>query len=842
MDVWRRLVRDRWDAIVVVLVATIVLWPIPFDVPRSQDHTVHLARAWIVGQNLASGHVTGWSPVWFFGFPAGELYPVLGDLAVSTIRALTLGLLPWAHCYALAFWAGYVLAALALVRASRVLGWGPGPGLVAALLLVLDPGETREGGYRFTAFFGVWLQPLAVSWTWLAMAKLHAALVESNVSGRRLLGVALLLAGALLAHPMTLPLFALMLGPFVLVHPKGTWMRTTIAAVLALAIAVALTAWHVLPMIAHRAWTANFGALHLGLARMLEDVASGAWATNMSAPVGVTITAGLVWAFARGDRFARFAAVTSLVAWVLASREAFWIPRLDRFADAFAALQYQRFVMCAKPGFFLAAGVVVTAAVRALWQRRSGIRRPALAAAAVVAAAWIAWLAHGTITHAIAKGVGASLDRGADPETTARFEASWRDYLAWAKQRWDERDGFFRFAYEAASRHGHGLADAPVFTGAPAFKIGSTPGETFVHRVESDRPAVLDRLRVRYLVTLAPTRAEPVATFGAIRVIERAPLTEVARIVGPGDVAVVQDEPDHVVVDVTGTDASSRLELAIAGYPRWQLRRDGEPVEWYEVPVVGDGPIATQADRRARRFVAGVADRTEPTEPMLLAADARDGRWELRYRRVLPVDLVAWMLLAVGVVIASVLWRRDAAAGPWLDRFATRVPPLAVLGVIAIAIAFPVRRWFERRDAEADLASMRLDTATDVVGIEACALEVDRILGPAACVDPEATSATATFVDLVVGSEPLTGYVAIDDTSRERRGRGRVEISARPEGGDWIRIHGEAVRFARPRRDLAIDLSRFEPGTRIDVRVRFDDLEAERTRLGFDLDLPRSGR
>jgi hypothetical protein len=846
MDVLRRLSREHWDTVIVVLVAAIVLWPIPFVVPRSQDHTVHLARAWIVGQNLASGHVTGWSPTWFFGFPAGELYPVLGDLAVSSLRALTFGALPWPYCYALAFWCGYVLAALALVRASRVLGWGGAPGLVAALLFVLDPGETREGGYRFTAFFGVWLAPLAVSWTWLAMAKLHAATQEPTVSGRRLLGVALPLSGALLAHPMTLPLLMAMMVPFVLLRPRKTWMRTIVAACLAVAIAGTLTAWHLLPMMVHRAWTGNFGALHLGLQRMIEEAASGAWTTNMTAPVGVSITAGLVWAAARGDRFARFAAAAALLTWLLASREAFWLPRLDRFADAFAALQYQRFVMCAKPGFFLVTGVVVTAAVRASWPRRDALRRrPARLAAALVTAAWIAWLAHGTVTHAQAKAVGAPLHRGADAEASASFEESWSEYLAWAKQRWDERDGFFRIAYQTVSRHGHGFADAPVFTGAPAFKIGSTPGESFVHRVESDRSAVLDRLRVRYLVTLVPTRAKPVAKFGAISVIERAVRDDVARIVGPGRVAIVQDDVDHVVVDVDGTDGSSRLELAIAGYPRWELLHDGEPVEWYEVPVVGSGPFATQAERRAGRFVAGVADRTEPTEPMLIAADARDGRWELRYRRVLPVDLVGWLLFAAGIALVLVLRRPSMQSTPWLDRLAAAVPPWLVLAGLAIAAAFPVRRWFERRAAEAHLASAQLDDAVEVAGIEACALEIDRILGPAACVDPGGSRATATFTDRWVGAEPLTGYVAIDDSSRERRGHARLEISARTDGGDWIPIYGEAVRFSRPRQDLAIDLSRFEPGTRIDLRVDLVDLvdlDAERTRLGFDFDLPASTR
>ena len=75
----------HWDTWFVIALATWILLPVPFEVPRSQDHTVHLARAWMVGQNLAAGHVADWSSTWFFGFPAGELYPVLGDLADRTM-------------------------------------------------------------------------------------------------------------------------------------------------------------------------------------------------------------------------------------------------------------------------------------------------------------------------------------------------------------------------------------------------------------------------------------------------------------------------------------------------------------------------------------------------------------------------------------------------------------------------------------------------------------------------------------------------------------------------------------------------------------------------------------
>lgn len=839
-----RAIAARWDALLVVALAAWILAPVPFEIPRSQDHTVHLARAWMIGQNLAGGHVAGWSSVWFFGFPAGELYPVLGDLAVSALRGLSLWTLPWARCYALAFWLGYVAAALAIARSARALGLGPWPGVVAAALFLLDPGEPREGGYRFTVFFGVWLHPLAVAWTWCALAELHAWIADATPAPRRLLLPAARLAGAMLAHPITLPLLAILAVPWIALRPRAQRMRAAVVLGAAGGLAFAAAAWFVLPMAAHRAWMGNFGALHLELATMFDGLLDGRWTANMSPVAGWTITAGVAWACWRGG-FARIAAVASLILWLLASREAFWIPRLDALSPGFGALQYQRFLLCAKPGLLLCGAAVITAATQAVWTRRAALRtRPALVVAAVGCVAWIGALTHGVVANAREHEVGAAqLTRGADAEAAARFEADWEDYGAWARAEWAARDGFYRFAYETASRHGHGLADAPVITGAPAFKIGSTPGETFVHRVESSRPAVLDRLRVRYLVTVTGTKGREVARFGNLRVLERPVRAEVARVVGGGAATIVLDDPDGegVVLDVVDATPGARLEFAIAGHPRWELLHDGVPVPWVEVPVVGDRPPATQEERRAGALVAGVADRTEPTEPMLIAAEAADGRWELRYRRVMPVDLAGFALAALAMLGVVLVVRRGPLVGDAIDRAASRLQPWWLLAAAAVALTIPGARWVGTRAAESHRASARLRSgdAVDVADLDACALEIQRVIGPAACVTPGAGAATATFPGVAVDRGPLVGFIAVDDgTALRGRGRATIEISARRANDDWRPLLREELRFDRGRLPLEVDLEPFADAERVDVRIRVLDVEGQHARVGVDLELP----
>jgi hypothetical protein len=78
------------------------------------------------------------SPTWFFGFPLGELYPVLGDLGVIALRVLSLGLLDWPQAYAGLFTLVFLTQGWALLRCGRALGWGPDPG----------PGRRAAGARR----------------------------------------------------------------------------------------------------------------------------------------------------------------------------------------------------------------------------------------------------------------------------------------------------------------------------------------------------------------------------------------------------------------------------------------------------------------------------------------------------------------------------------------------------------------------------------------------------------------------------------------------------------------------------------------------------------------------
>ncbi len=786
----------------VVLVAWL-LWPVPLSPPVSQDHTVHLTRAYLVGQQLAHGHVSGWSSAWYFGVPVGELYPVLGDLAVAALHGITAGLLDWPHAYATVFAFAVLASAHALLATSRAVGWGTAPGLLAAVALLLDPGAPREGGFAFTVTFGVWLQPLSSSWATLGIACVWRAQRDAAIDARWLARGGLWLAAALLSHPAAMPMLAV-LGVALLA--VGSPRRTRAAVVLGCgaALGVGLAAWWLLPLVAGRAAMANFGTLHLPLSELAPALARGHFAANMPAALGYAALGGMVALALRRDRFGMLLALASLSLWLLAASDSMTVLRLDRVASGFGALQYQRLLIAAKPGVMLCAGwaaVALTRAARTRW--RAGASTSARAIALALTAA-LAWLGVDVVAAARSGGVGEiQRARAGDSAAAQAFERDWADYLAWARARWQAREGFWRFAYETVSRHGHGFADAPVFTGAPAYKLGYTPGETFVHRLDTDDEAVLDRLRVRYLVTVTERRGTEVARFGVLRVLERPVVAGIASLRGPGTVVVHHDgtegadgEPRDVVeIELRGTTAAGELQFNLAGHERWELRHEGVVVPWTEVPIT-DG----------HRTEPGYGDSARPDEPILIAAPAADGRWTLRYRRWLPADIAGAMASAVALAFALLLLRRPLPLAHALERAAATLPKLTLPLLGAVALGLALRRELDGIARERDRLSARLHGDDDAIvdGLAWDMVRVDRAIVPAVVLHHGARGSVTLSLPSAP-PEPLQGWIALEDRDVGRvRGNARLTLQLRRGAGPWRTIGEVTLRPVGGRQDWSL--------------------------------------
>ncbi|NVB36998.1 hypothetical protein G6O69_04095 [Pseudenhygromyxa sp. WMMC2535] len=901
-------------AVVVILVAAAVLWPVPAGrMPLSADHTVHLTRIVLTGRRLVEqGALSGWEPTWFFGFPLGELYPQLGDLLILGIRALSLGNLEWSQAYALGFFVVFALQGLALLRVGRLFGLGPWPGLIAALLVLVDPGFTREGGWLYTVYFGVWPQALATSLAWLGLGEMaralgvrsSATLVDAagpepksesgsgsgfgsdgdDAARRATLWAGLCFAAALLAHPIALP--TLGIGGLILVAtvvPRGPtpWRVALARCLVGGAIGALAAAWWWLPMLQHRAWMASYGWLHASLDAMLRWASrDGALAQRMPAAVGYLAMLGLVLAAlgltgagagggagrgegeGRGEgsgagvrrapgragveqvagramatrggaSFARFVALFALAQWLLASSDVFWLLRLDRLSEGFTHIQWQRFLIGAKPGLFLCAGLAVVAP--AAWARRLVLRARAAGGAdkhagglrwawtlaalaptfATLAAA--AWLLDDSKAAMREHEVGAVQIERIPGEPQA--ERDYREFLAWAGGRWEAREGDYRLAVRAA-RNSHWFMDAPVWTSTPQYKLGFTPGDNFVHKPESGRREVLDALGVRWMVSRERgSRARPgeVARFGSIVVRERQgarpwPLVEV---VEGGRVELLAADLRAGVVRARleaapGEDLAGRqLRFAIAGYPRWQLVVDGRPLEWVEVPVHGDAAPATQAARRAGQLRGGKAEGDDGSEPTLIAATLPESTGagpvevELRYRGRGALDLAAQLCSLLTVVLVWISLSQGPGGGSgaesgaesgtesrWLERLravpgrlrrllgraeaglARALHPIVVGALLVSLLALAGQRWWSAAQREADTLLGWVSSGVVSVNERATPgpVKTDMLIRPAVLLRPRPDRPARVELELPAMPARLEGWLGLDDDQAQQRG------------------------------------------------------------------------
>ena len=844
--------------VVVTIYGLAVLWPVPLGhMPLSADHTVHLTRIWMMAGELASGNLRGWSPVWFFGTPVGELYPVLGDLAIIGLRALSFGTLSWPQAYALGFSLVFVSQGWVMLRVGKAVGLGPVAGIVAALLVMSDAGAYREGGWEYAVLYGVWPQTLATSLTWWALAEIALAVqADDDTRRRRLTTAALAIAASLLAHPMSM--LSLALGGPLLVGMLGLWSRARLeravtTGLLASVLGLSVAAWWIVPMFDHRAWMASYGWLWLPLEHMLRGAKTGHLAQNM--PVAVTTVCGLgmVAVAIVGSRFARFVAVYAIAAWLLASQDVVWALRLDRLSDGFTHIQYQRFVTLAKPGFFMMAGAAVGVAVQgsmAAWRRRHRAAKPlatlALAAAGVLAG----WM--GVHQARIMKEREVGRVQLVRAPSMPQLDEDYAALLEWMREQWNERTRFYRATVHEA-RNVHWFMDAPVFSSMPIYKQGFTPADNFVHKPEAGAPPLLDRLQVRYVISLRRGSwrgAQPVATFGAITVFERDgwDTRRVAWLDGPGSLEILEDEPERVRVRLAGTGGSSRLVFGIAGYPRWHLEGPDGPIEWFEAPALGAGPDATLQERRSSALRGGKAHGNDGTEPTLIAAEVGDGEYVLRYRTRRARDVLASLLSLVGLAICTVLaWpvrSGRARATRWLLATERRLRPaahplvlaacvLAVVGVVALRQA----RGKERQAEQA--VGWLLDGRAAASRIEPGLFKTDMLIRPALRVAPRRKGPAAIELPAVSLGDAVHGWVAIDDDAAKVRGRGthRLRIEARHgDAEEWTLLREVTVAHRPGRRELEIPTGAFA-GTTSDLRVLVTSTGDAPPPLGFDLEL-----
>ncbi|RMG96305.1 MAG: hypothetical protein D6705_11715 [Deltaproteobacteria bacterium] len=759
--------------------------------PLSADHTVHLTRIHLWQAVLADGHLRGFRPEWGFGVPIGEFYPILGDALI-----LLLHLVPGVGlrlAYALGFFAVFAFQGVAAYLCARLCGVGRLGALLAGMAILGDVGAYREGGFVYTVTYGVWPQAFATSLALLGLSLAARWMDAERPPVRTGIGAAVSGACALLAHPMALLVLAIFGAALVAVRWAGVpreGVRVLLRAGCVFVLAVALAAFFLGPMVRFRGYMASYGWLGPSMHAMVAMLLRGSFAQGVVPPATLLALLGLASATCIRRSGLRAIAIGTLACWVLATREAFWDLRLDLLSPSFAHVQFQRFLAVAKFGGYVLAGFGADRILRAVTALGRG-RRAARVVGIVLVSAIVTWVAAAQLGALRRAGPAARVQVERYPGNPGRT-ADWADLARAMERLWAERDGFFRFAARAP-RNAHDLVDLVVETGAPVYKMGFTPGDNFVHKPESGRPEVLDALGVRYVIERVrsgrPSRRDALH-FGAFRLRPRqGSIRPVAWIEGPGAVHVDTDDrfAPYVRGRIEGADEGSRIVFAIAGHPRFRLTMNGEPVAWVETPIYGDAPDVTPEDRLAGRVRGGKAHGDDGSEPILVAAPARNGSFELTYDHALPFDWAMGVLslLACGLVVFAGL-RADVAerALGTLEAHARRRIPVAVPGVLVVLlVAATGLRYARAARAHADHLHARA-SADPAHGVRVGPAKVDMWIRPAVFFAPrEGRPARLVLSDLPPGR--YTGFRAIEDDPAKMRPKGRLEFLLRivpPEG------------------------------------------------------------
>ena len=740
---WQRR-RARLPGLLLVLLLILLLAPLlGGEPPASRDHAIHYFQLHLlVDEFLPSGRLWGWSPSLNHGYPFGESYPVLGYLWMAAAHLLSLGTISlrtsyawglaalWALSAAVTWWLATLIVGELRERSepdaaessssctpTEVARWA---GLVAAALWLLDTGTSRQGGWIYLMYHGVWPQQMAATlWaaslglTWRAFA---------DPRPRRLALAALALGGSLWGHPFGLLTAAASGGVWAVLVLVGRhrWPAPWRAWGVIHGAALLLGAGWLVTFFGSAESMARAPVPWVPLAEAGADLLSGqlmterwVWAIPLS-----------LWGAARvlrqGAPLGWAVLGLAVAQLLLASQEAITVLRLDLVLSGFKNLQFPRYAISLKPLLFALGGVGAGGLVA--WGRsRPPVDRPfdgtpmawvRRATAALLLAPLLASLVPqaGRLLARPLGGIDTLSGRDGDDEA-ALLEALRAEASALPAE---------RPLVVAVMRAGMGGGTYPIITAADAggrlVLDEHIPTVNFKHRV-SRNPSAYERLGVTHVIHDRPvpererglaSRLTEVGRFGPFTLERFTPphgmTPRVAELEGFGEIEVLVDEPERVELEITDVEPGTPLIIGRAPHLRWALRHEG-----------------TELPAEVLRVVGTSAMRVELPGP---------GRVELRYVRTSFERRAGWLAgLTLAAALIGMLMRGSPLAtrppGPRAQRLTRGIA--VGLGVAGLAlVALRQSDKLEQTWAEVGIDRLDRDPDDEVEPIFVRDLVVDR--------------------------------------------------------------------------------------------------------------------
>lgn len=661
--------------------------------PGTRDHGIHYFQTRLLWDEfIPSGRLWGWSEALGAGYPYGESYPVLGYLLGGLPHALSLGLIGTRASYALGVAITWGLGTVAVGwLAHTIVGtlrrdpvaqrWAF---CVAGLLWLFDAGSSRQGGWNYLMFHGVWPQMFsAVLWA-LSLTLTMRAL--ERPTHRRVAAAMLVLGASIMAHPFGmlaaaasagLLLVVLFMAPGDMPSPWRTWAAVHVGA-------GAVSAGVVVVFFGSAGAMARSPVQWSPLGQLsYETLANGLFSTHW-VWLGPLFVLGVLAIVRRPSAAGLLAILLTAALIVLGSHESMTVLRLDLLVSGFKNLQFPRYTIELKPIMFAIGGVGATAlpaAVRSVVPREVPSRGMAWAFVAI-AAPFVATFVP-DLGRLATRPVGAldTLEANPEGEYDAKLLAALRS---------EAESGPLKIAY---LRTGMGGGMFPLFavTDAKANLVldGHIAAVNFKHRIRREAVAY-DALGVTHVIhdraiddkdVAFGRRLTEIARFGRYRLARYTPERPIEPVtVDAGTATITTDDREHTTVDVQA-EGTTHVVLRRAPHLRWDATFDGEALEIEEL-------------RRVRGL-------------MLLGVRVPgSGRLELTYRRTFLeraagwVAGLAWLLGLVALTSGRPIFRRAWRRPPRFFAPALLAAALAALVFVSRTQARKLEQTWQHFAAE----------------------------------------------------------------------------------------------------------------------------------------------
>ncbi len=683
---------------VVAAVCLVYSYLVRGEMPWSHDHPVHLFKAWHLSENLiATGRISGWSNFLWAGYPAGTLYPMLSDMLVVVVRAVTFNQAPWPVAYAWSLLVMLLSYHLGIYTLGR--RWfGPWAGTAAALFALMDRGAAREGSYYWTMHYGVWPMALATALWFFALDRLLAVL-EKPTAGR-VAGFAVLLGLALLGHPMTLTFSAVIFPLAMLLHVlrnRGVSATAPVwAGVGALLLGAMLAAFWYGPFLAHEDLVGQYGDGWLSIPEIGERLAaSSLFDATLALPLALGL-GGAVLAWTQGHRAGREVTVLTAGLMLAVCSTVYQMVDLESVYEGFNIVHFRRFTYALKMFWFVLAGYAVTGGAGQLLrsvQATAGMRP----LAGWQKAAWIAVCAvlFTPLLESFVVGLinGPLKEIGSEkPLDEQGHSTPFQDSNEWFAEHTDPKDPFYRILYDVGGSR-HLFNAAPVFTGRPAVvTTNDVPATSFTRSFRNSSVSTMEIQQVRYVVALDEFMAnkkdlEEVYRKDRLRIYRfKGYRAQPFRVEGKAQAKLLEFTDELVRIRVKDPAPDDRLTLYVTELDYWHAYIDKTPVpirivegnthaRWLmDVPLTKAGTLEFVYERGLDSRLGLVATAAALVTVLILALGGRPMRrlWlalpgSMKARRILhllstpALALLAALGLAGVVTLVATSSRNDAS-------------------------------------------------------------------------------------------------------------------------------------------------------------------------------------